>query len=48
MRGLFEAVDDGVLLFVMTVAVDAAGHVGFETRGECVAFIEGAVNFPAL
>ena len=48
LRGLFEAVDDGALLFVMTAAVGAAGHVGFGAGGERVAFVEGAVNFPAL
>jgi len=46
--GLFEAVDNGALLFVMTAAVGAAGHVGLGAGGECVAFVEGAVNFPAL
>jgi hypothetical protein len=45
---LFEAMDNGALLVVMTAAVGAAGHVGFGAGGECVAFVEGAVNFPAL
>ena len=48
LRRLFEAVDDGALLFVMTAAVGAASHVRFGAGGECVAFIEGAINFPAL
>ena len=48
LRGLFEAVDDGALLFVMTSAVGATGHMGFGAGGECVAFVEDAVNFPAL
>jgi hypothetical protein len=45
---LFEAMDNGALLFVMLAAVGAVGHVGFGAGGECVAFVEGAVNFPAL